>query len=154
MSDWLGGPQGEQYGFGSHVVGARDGMDAARMGARTPEAEYPDGYLGTIQSRREDRVLDTLKKKLGDRSYQRGVHKGERIDARDYEWPADFTPDRGLALQARGIRQAPLGSATEQILYGGGLPANAQHLVEQNVRPVLAADRRRSQLAPLSPSWR
>lgn len=153
MSDWLNPVSGGQYGFGTHVVGARDGMDALRMGARTPEAEYPDGYLGTIQSRREDRVLDSLKARLGDRQYQRGVHVGEKRDPRSYVWPAEFNDQSGLAAQAAGRRQAPLQSATEQLLYLDTLPQGAQHLVEQP-RPTPVPSTRRAQLGPLSPSWR
>src|SRR5688500_16168090 len=59
----------------------RDAQDERRsMWRRTPDAQYPDGYLGTIPSRRGDRILDTLKSRQNQRSYQRGVHKGERID--------------------------------------------------------------------------
>ena len=153
MTEWLNPVHGgQQYGMGTHVVGARDAMDARRLGAgRTPEAEYPDGYLGTIQSRREDRLLTDLKKRLGDRSYQRGVHKGERIDPSDYLWPAEFTPDRGLAMQARGLRQAPLSNDTERLLYGSTLPERAQAILPD--RPELADARRQRQLGPLRPSW-
>lgn len=153
MSEWLNPVHGgQQYGIGTHVVSARDGLDARRMGqGRVPEAEYPDGYLGTIQSRREDKILDKVKNKLNDRSYQRGVHVGERRDPSVYSWPAEFQPTRGLEAQAAGIRQAPLGSATEQLLYGTTLPDNAKHLVPDN--PTLADPRRRQQLGPLRPSW-
>ena len=38
---------------------AHDQLDALRMyWRRTPEAQYPDGYLGTINPRRGDRLLD------------------------------------------------------------------------------------------------
>ena len=68
----------------------RDGLDFLRSGARTPEANYPDGYLGTIQTRRGDRLLENLQRRQNERSYTRGVHKGERIDQSDYFWPDDF----------------------------------------------------------------
>ncbi len=43
------------YGGGGVPV-ARSDMDFLRMGVgRAPQAEYPDGYLGTIRSRRDDR---------------------------------------------------------------------------------------------------
>lgn len=94
-------------GYGDFPV-ARDRLDALRMGiGRTPEAEYPDGYLGPIRTRREDRVLDTLKAREGQRAYQRGVHKGERIDPSDYFYPPQLRPDRGLVAQSKGLRQAP-----------------------------------------------
>ncbi len=75
--------------------------DARRsMFRRTPEAAYPNGYLGTIVSRREDRLLDALKHRESDRSYTRGVHKGSRIDPVDYLWPDKFNPMSGLLRQA------------------------------------------------------
>ena len=84
----------------------RSDLDYQRLGlGRVPEAEYPDGYLGTIRSRRDDKgkpyavsdtVLDSLKNRQNQRAYQRGVHKGERIDPGQYRWPADLRPDRRL----------------------------------------------------------
>ena len=104
-------------GYGSAPV-TRDQLDALRMGVgRTPTAEYPDGYLGTIRDRRDDKgkpyatsdvVLDSLKGRLTQRAYQRGVHKGERIDPSDYYYPKGLEPDRGLKLEARGMKQRPL----------------------------------------------
>jgi hypothetical protein len=80
-------------------------MDFLRLGVgRTPSAEYPDGYLGTIRSRRDDRgngtdtVLDSLKSRQTQRGYQRGVHKGERIDPGQYMWPSALKPDRRLKI--------------------------------------------------------
>ena len=76
------------YGGGGVPV-ARSELDTSRMGVgRQPSAEYPDGYLGTIRSRCDDRgrssptsdtVLDSMKNRVGQRSYQRGVHRGERV---------------------------------------------------------------------------
>lgn len=84
----------------------RSAMDFARIGVgRAPQAEYPDGYLGSIRSRRDDKgkpyaisdtVLDSLKNRQNQRAYQRGVHKGERIDAAQYMWPENLEPDRSL----------------------------------------------------------
>src|SRR5262245_3802969 len=89
---------------------AHDHLDALRMyWRRTPEAQYPDGYLGTINSRRQDRVLDGLKARLNQRPYTRGIHKGERIDARDYLWPEEFNLYTGLEMEAAGIRFSPPG---------------------------------------------
>lgn len=91
-------------GGGGTPIVPRSGMDFARMGVgRAPQAEYPDGYLGTIRSRRDDKgkpyaisdtVLDSLKNRQNQRAYQRGVHKGERIDAAQYMWPENLEPDR------------------------------------------------------------
>src|SRR5206468_7107201 len=93
-------------GAGVTALSFRDALDSARtpMGQRVPQAQYPDGYLGTIQSRREDRILDKVKQRLNDRSYQRGVHKGERIDPSDYYWPDEVNPQVGLEYEARGLR--------------------------------------------------
>ena len=87
-----------------------DYLDNLRMyWRRTPEATYPDGYLGTIPSRRGDRLMDGLKARTTNRPYTRGVHKGERIDARDYEWPEEFNLWTGLQYQAEGIKFFPPG---------------------------------------------
>lgn len=87
---------------------AHNYLDAVRMNwRRTPEATYPDGYLGTIQTRRGDRLLDGLKARSQQRPYTRGIHKGERIDQRDYFWPEEFNLWTGLEYEAAGVRFAP-----------------------------------------------
>ena len=86
----------------------RDQIDADRAGARVPDAEYPDGYLGALRTRREDRLLRNLKHRQSQRSYTRGVHVGSRVPPQDYLWPPEFDPLRGLAAQAAGVRQRPL----------------------------------------------
>jgi hypothetical protein len=99
---------------------AHNYLDAVRMNwRRTPEATYPDGYLGTIQSRRGDRLMDGLKSRMQNRPYQRGIHKGERIDGRDYFWPPEFNLWSGLEQQAEGHRFAPpnLGEFLEDERY-------------------------------------
>lgn len=129
----------------------RDSLDASRaMYRNTPEAQYPDGYLGTIRSRRDDRLLDSLKNRQNQRSYQRGVHKGERVDQADYYWPADMQPYSGLERQATtGLRFAPQGMVESVMGPNPRTPAprGAEGIIEMN-------DRRGSQLAHLSPSWR
>lgn len=90
---------------------AHDSLDAMRMSWRsTPEATYPDGYLGTIHTRREDRLLDSLKTRATNRPYTRGVHKGERIERRDYFWPPEFNLWSGLEREAQGMRFSPPGA--------------------------------------------
>jgi hypothetical protein len=75
-------------------------MDYARSGWKaTPEAQYPDGYLGTIPSRRGDRLLDGLKQRQQEGPKVRGVHKGDQMDARDYYWKPEFNPDSGVMNQ-------------------------------------------------------
>lgn len=91
-------PQGHDY------------MDNLRMyWRRTPEATYPDGYLGTVPSRRGDRLMDGLKSRATNRPTTRGVHKGERIDARDYRWPDEFNLWTGLQYEAAGMKFSPPG---------------------------------------------
>ena len=100
-------------GGGGTPVVTRSVMDSLRIGVgKTPSAEYPDGYLGTIRSRRDDRgkpyavsdvVLDSLKARQNQRGYQRGVHKGERIDLGEYVWPEGLEPDRRIKAQAKLI---------------------------------------------------
>jgi hypothetical protein len=96
------GLQGYNNMGGQGVPVARGELDAVRIGTgRVPSAEYPDGYLGTIRSRRDDRLLDSIKSRVGQKSYQRGVHKGERIEPSMYYWPADFNDESGIKRQSR-----------------------------------------------------
>lgn len=100
-------------GGGGTPVIPRGRLDSLRLGVgRTPSAEYPDGYLGTIRSRRDDRgraastsdaVLDSLKNRQNQRAYQRGVHKGERIDPGQYFWPSAQAPDRRLKAKIETV---------------------------------------------------
>lgn len=98
-------------GGGGTPVVPRSDMDYLRLGVgRAPQAEYPDGYLGTIRTRRDDKgkpysvsdsVLDSLKSRQNQRGYQRGVHKGERIDTGEYMWPEGLEPDRRLKARPK-----------------------------------------------------
>jgi hypothetical protein len=89
-----------QGGFGGPV--ARGDLDAMRIGTgRVPHAEYPDGYLGTIRSRRDDRLLDSIKNRVNQKAYQRGVHKGERIEPSAYYWSLDFNDQIGIQRQMK-----------------------------------------------------
>jgi hypothetical protein len=129
MSNWgntgmTGTPGGNNYGYGgsTQVIRFKDPLDAARAmvgKGRTPNAEYPDGYLGTLNSRRSDRLLDQMKNRLTQRDYQRGVHKGEKIDAADYFWPPEFNMQTGLEFEARGQRWTARGNPVEHLVNGG-----------------------------------
>lgn len=89
-----------QGGQGTPV--ARGELDAIRIGTgRVPQAEYPDGYLGTIRSRRDDRLLDSIKSRVNQKAYQRGVHKGERIEPSMYYWSPEFNDQMGLKRIAK-----------------------------------------------------
>jgi hypothetical protein len=104
--NWQSLGAGGFYGYnnqgGQGVPVARGELDAIRIGTgRVPSAEYPDGYLGTIRSRRDDRLLDSIKSRIGQKSYQRGVHKGERIEPSMYYWTQDFNADMGIKRQMK-----------------------------------------------------
>lgn len=147
--------------LGRMPIPFRDPVDAARsmMGARTPSAEYPDGYLGTIQSRREDRLLDSLKNNLNQRAYQRGVHKGEKINPDDYFWPGEFTPDDGLLRgfdavpdNSTGVmvyhvdRPSPRMTVSERLTVLGSRGVRGAELITADPRSVSNLDR-------LRPAW-
>jgi hypothetical protein len=153
-------------GGGGTPVTGRSEMDFARMGVgKTPNAEYPDGYLGTIRSRRDDRgngtdtVLDSLKNRQNQRAYQRGVHKGERIDPGQYYWPEGLGPDRSLlnrpkiidnngALNMMMPRYAP-----ESVLAP---PPSLVNDGKANIKgndPVQINQARAHVLAHLTPKW-
>ena len=89
---------------------AHNYLDSVRMNwRRTPEATYPDGYLGTINTRRSDRLMDGLKARTANRPNTRGIHKGERMDQRDYFWTPEFNLLSGLETQMTGMRWSPPG---------------------------------------------
>lgn len=172
MSDWQYlSPQGVPQpgtpivsgGGGKTLSGYRDILDARRAAAtpRTPNAEYPDGYLGNVNSRREDRLLQAVQSRLTQRNYQRGVHKGEKIDGGDYFWPAEFNPTSALQQQATGRRWGPVGSLpVEQINHMGKnhliAPEEMGKVAQQyNVREVpQASGVRQQQMARLLPNWK
>lgn len=149
------------YGsMGGGLAQARDQLDYARMGSpgRTPEAEYPDGYLGSANGRQQDKLL----KKIGDlnrRAYSRGVHKGERIDPGDYVWPSEWTPERGLAAQAVGSRQmlasvgGPEPRLTHQMQQHNAAPPPVQGSRPQAGPVEYRNPRAQSELGWLLPNW-
>jgi hypothetical protein len=131
----------------------RDALDARRSAYnRTPEAMYPDGYLGTINTRRGDRLLDSLKARANQRSYVRGVHKGEQIDQSDYFWANALQPDAGLRRQMAGVavdtmvlsqRNAPRLDLVPQLT-----------MKEQTMMGAEPGIGRTTQLRKLAPPWR
>lgn len=143
---------------GGGVPSARSDLDQMRMGiGRVPHAEYPDGYLGTIRSRRDDKgkpntdseiVLDSLKTRVNQKSYQRGVHKGERIDPGDYVWPGEWSAQTGIKNQMQG-RKTTLTS-----IYGPPphLVNDGKADIPNNV-PAPINPRRRDQFSRLRPQW-
>lgn len=136
-------------GGGRDLTGYRDILDAKRSVAtpRTPNAEYPDGYLGNVHSRRDDRILNAVKGRLTERSYQRGVHKGEKLDMSDYFWPPDFNPQTALAAEAQGRKWGAVGSTpVEQINHMG-----KNHMVSPEQMTSVAASHDVKVFNPLAP---
>ena len=173
MSDWqflspMGVPQPgapvHGGGGGKTLAGYRDILDARRSAAtpRTPNAEYPDGYLGNVNSRREDRLLQAVQSRLTARNYQRGVHKGEKIDNSDYFWTPEFNNLSGIQAQMRGgPRWTQVGStAAEQINHMGKnhlIPPEQLGQVARGygVKEVLPVDPlRQREMTRLLPEWR
>jgi hypothetical protein len=150
-----------QGGAGTPV--ARDEMDATRIGVgRVPSAEYPDGYLGTIRSRRDDRLLDSIKSRVNQKAYQRGVHKGERIEPSMYFWPEGLNDMSGIERQMKaqlvninGVNVFRTARNAPQVSL---LPA--PHLVNDGKantianEPAQINERRQAMLAYLKPAWR
>lgn len=154
------------YGGGGTPV-ARSEMDYLRMGVgREPSAEYPDGYLGTIRTRRDDRgrpnsvseqVLHGLKIRQTQRGYQRGVHRGERIDPNDYFLPTQLAADRGIKRQMSAAKRGiPAARFAPSIAL-----APAPHLPNDGkAGPLAKSDSpyqmnqvRQSQLRNMKPGW-
>lgn len=140
---------------------ARSDLDAIRIGTgRVPQAEYPDGYLGTIRSRRDDRLLDSIKSRVNQKSYQRGVHKGERIEPNAYYWGPEFNDQQGIQRQMKArydanahVYRVPRSAPDIRLVP-------APHLVNDgkaNMRSdqdVAMNVTRANQLAYLKPAWR
>jgi hypothetical protein len=149
-------------GGGTPLAGFRSILDARRSMStgQVPSAAYPDGYLGNINSRREDKLLQHVQNRLTQRSYQRGVHKGERIDPRDYYWTDDVNPQAGLQAEARGLRWTQQGTPAEQINHMGKnhllspdqvarTAAGVGVKAPQQIDPI-----RQQRMSRLLPNWR
>lgn len=173
MSDWQylnvnGAPQNGAPAVGAGgntLAGYRSMLDARRAAAgpgRTPQAEYPDGYLGNVPNRREDRLLSHVQSRLTQRSYQRGVHKGERVDPQDYYWHGEVNPQAGLEAQAVGLKWSQAGStpeqrissarSTEELVSPGDLSLTAARVglsAPKEINPI-----RSSRMSRLLPRWK
>ena len=159
----LGG--GGLYGYnnqgGQGLPVARDEMDASRIGiGRVPSAEYPDGYLGTIRSRRDDRLLDSIKNRVGQKSYQRGVHKGERIEPSMYFWPSTFNDQMGIQREAKAKYNPETGTYQVPRYTQDIRLTPAPHLVNDGKSNLMSDSpaqidaRRAAMLAYLRPTFR
>lgn len=133
---------------------------SASSSGRTPYAEYPDGYLGTVNSRREDRLLTHVQTRLTQRSYQRGIHKGTRVDPQDYYWNDIVNPQSGIDAEAKGQRWTQQGTSAEQINHMGKnhLLSPAQMAKQANDVGVSAPKQidpvRSERMARLLPKWK
>ena len=154
------------YGGGGVPV-ARSELDSLRMATgREPSAEYPSGYLGTIRSRRDDRgrpssvsdkVLDGMKTRIGQKNYQRGVHRGERIDPSDYYYPAELRNDRGIlrqmsAVQVGSVYMSPRYVENMMLTPAPHLPNDGKANI-RSTSPGEINQVRVNQLKNLKPSW-
>jgi hypothetical protein len=155
------------YGGGGVPV-ARSELDFLRLGVgRAPQAEYPDGYLGTIRTRRDDRgrdssasdrVLNSLKVRVGQRSYQRGVHRGERIDVQDYYYPEGLDNARGIKRQMQASKVGNVYMSkrnVEQAMFAP--PPHLPNDGKANMRsdsPMSLDKRRVEQMSRMRPAWK
>lgn len=168
----MGAPGSITYNGGSGgylLTGARDILDARRLmqTGYIPSAEYPDGYLGTIGqgSRRQDRLLENIGNRATQKSYQRGVHKGERIDPADYYWTDEVNPTIALEYQSRGEKWTQKGSMIGSPLVNDGKSetlvasqarfATASRVYQQEMTPPFTSydQQRRAQLQRFKPAW-
>jgi hypothetical protein len=102
--------------------------------------------------------MNALKVRVGQRSYQRGVHRGERIDVQDYYYPAGLDNMRGIARQMRGKKAGNVILVKRNV--ENAMAAPAPHLPNDgkaNMRSTspLALDKQRvDQMARMRPNWK
>lgn len=173
----VGQPEAPAYGGGgSDVLSARDPLDAKRMAAGfAPGASYPDGYLGNVGGRQNDK-LAVLQSRLTPTSYQRGVHAGEKQPKGAYYWSQDMSPTMGLERQQRASlrdsegailydvpRFAPTGDPVEMLAHDGKFAGASTRQIEQELRarggdpaknPVTVVDPSRvARMSNMLPPW-
>jgi hypothetical protein len=119
-------------GYGTSATGAvqfRDPLDARRAAqGQLGQAEYPDGFLGNIINRRQDKLVSAIQTRQTSASYQRGVHRGSKLDPSAYLWEG-VNPDAGLRRESRAAideqgryivsRYAPQGNPVEVLAHEG-----------------------------------
>lgn len=142
----------QETGYGSPPPHFRSALEMDRLAwRRTPEATYPNGYIdSSMTTRREDKVQQAIWR--NQRSYTRGVHKGERIDMSDYLWPQEFNLASGLVNQATtGLRYvSPAMSEEPKMLTNDGKPGPA---LNPDGTPVPINPDRAAQLSKFKPPW-
>jgi hypothetical protein len=97
---------------------------ATRGGVRSPEAQYPDGYLTPISWRRGRGAADVAPPLAARDSYDRGVNKHTKLPPEDYLWSPGFEPTARLSERVsvgpNGLpqvaRQGYAGIAAERIV--------------------------------------
>jgi hypothetical protein len=121
-----GGGAAGQGPNGTVLAGFRSILDAriAMATGKTPDAQYPDGYLGSVIDRREDKLLQTVRNNA--RSYTRGVHKGSKIAPVDYFWPDDFNMMTVIENRQNGIKWTQPGNPIERLVHGGKFMSQAE----------------------------
>lgn len=154
-----GGPEGGGGGYGSEYTVTpgqyRDPLDAARSGAfgagRIGQATYPEGYLQPSESRRREAPASVYGR-LTDRSYQRGINAGVKMDQAHYFWPAELDPARRLQAEAAARRDGsvllvrrgvPYGEPPQRLMHGPSL--------DQLAEDVQAAPQKVSEMADWMP---
>lgn len=112
----------------------RDPLDFARsaFGRRTPEGQYPSGYLGELGNRRQ-RTLDDLHAKQPRKPTDRGVHRDHKLQADDYIWPEEFHPLSQLGNTERFVSPAMV--------------------MEAGLAPPQSDPDRRAELLRMAPGW-
>lgn len=119
-----------------------------------PDTQYPDGYLGTMSSNRRQDKLTNAVARQNQRSYSRGVHKGERINAGDYVWPSNFNLLTGLVLESKGQKFAPSEYEPTHLTNDGKVgPRGVPRGLSRPQMEVIDTQRR-SMLKSLAPAWR
>ena len=141
----VGQPAAPAYGGGgTDMLAARDPLDAKRQAAGfAPGASYPDGYLGNVGGRQNDKMA-VLQTRLTSTSYQRGVHVGEKQPKNAYSWSADMNPMMGLERQMQAIpvdqegglvyqsaRQTVTGNPVEMLANDGKMASASTREQEQ-----------------------
>lgn len=145
---------GTQAAFGPAPV-FRNAKDQLLTGFRTAvDAQYPDGYLGTMSAnRRQDKILGTLSR-MNARQYSRGVHKGERVNTGDYFWPDEFGKYTGLQYQAQGLKFAPVGAEPVRLTNDGKVGPRGISRSDDRTDAGQISPEQRAKLKALAPRWR
>ena len=102
----------------------RSSLDRARAG-RTPDAEYPSGYLGT-KGRDRRNIMGRPGRRQNTKDYNQGVHHGSKMREEAYYWPPWMAKDRGVRAVGAGVRQRPMVEFDRQRLTVQGKPTTGR----------------------------